>query len=201
MEALITDGCIYLLLFAIRQVTKNVTDYFCPMISIVRLTPADALLLADIGGTTLLQSHGHSAPADVMQAYVDKSFSPEACLAELANGANIYHAVYYKGQPAGYTKIAFRCAHPAVEIQPVTRLDRLYLLKDFYALQLGHRLLQQAIDLSVAEGEKGMWLNVWKENPRAIRFYKKAGFEAVGESDFVLTETHSNPNWVMWLRY
>jgi ribosomal protein S18 acetylase RimI-like enzyme len=171
------------------------------MVSIIRLTPSDATLLATIGGTTLIESHGHSAPAQVMQEYVDKSFSTETCLAELMDGNNIFHAVFYNNEPAGYSKIVFDCPHPALPLQPVTKLERLYLLNQFYDLKLGHQLLQQAIDLSSAQGEQGMWLNVWKENERAIRFYQKQGFETVGESEFVLTPTHANPNWVMLLRY
>lgn len=125
----------------------------------------------------------------------------EACRAELMDEHNIFHAVFYNGQPAGYSKIIFDCPHPVVAVQPVTKLERLYLLNQFYDLKLGHRLLQQAVDLSQAHGEQGMWLNVWKENERAIRFYQKQGFETVGESQFVLTATHANPNWVMLLRY
>ena len=62
-------------------------------------------------------------------------------------------------------------------------------------------MLAEAIELSTAHGDRGMWLNVWKKNERAIRFYEKQGFETVGESEFVLTKTHSNPNWVMVLRH
>jgi ribosomal protein S18 acetylase RimI-like enzyme len=46
-----------------------------------------------------------------------------------------------------------------------------------------------------------MWLFVWKENQRAIHFYKKAGFHIIGSYDFRLTETHSNPNHQMLLKY
>jgi diamine N-acetyltransferase len=171
------------------------------MVSLVQLTTADAALLARIGGITLIESHGHSAPASVMQDYVARSFSEEACRSELADESNIFYAVYCQGKPAGYSKIVFNCPHPAVSLQPVTKLERLYLLKDYYDLKLGHYLLEQAIDLSKAQGEKGMWLNVWKKNSRAIRFYKRQGFEVVGESEFVLTPTHANPNWVMLLTY
>lgn len=171
------------------------------MISFRRLTPADAALLARIGGISLIESHGHSAPAETMQAYRDRAFTEEACHAELSNEANVFSAVFYNNQPAGYSKILFNSPHPAVDLQPVTKLERLYLLKEFYDLKLGHQLLQQAISLSKEQGEKGMWLNVWKGNERAIRFYQKQGFETVGESDFVLTATHSNPNWIMLLRY
>lgn len=136
-----------------------------------------------------------------MQAYADKNFTNEACRAELAADQNIFTAVFYKGAPAGYSKIVYHTPHPAVDLQPVTKLERLYLLKEFYDLKLGHRLLQQAIYLSKERGEKGMWLEVWKGNSRAIRFYQKKGYQTVGETEFVLTETHTNPAWVMLLRY
>ena len=171
------------------------------MISYGRLGPSDAPLLAKIGGISLLESHGHSAPAEVMQAYVDKSFSEQACRDELSDSQNIFSAVYYNNEPAGYFKIILAIPHPLISLQPVTKLERLYLLKEFYGLKLGHGLLEQALALSAAAGDKGMWLDVWQKNDRAIRFYKKEGFETVGESRFVLTETRSNPIWVMLRRY
>lgn len=175
--------------------------YFCRMIVLRRLTPADAEMLSEIGRESLVQSHGHSAPAAVMQAYVDRAFSTAACRAELTDEHNIFCGAFYNGQATGYFKIIFDSPHTAVNIQPVTKLERLYLLNDFYNLKLGHRLLAEALEVSKAHGNRGMWLNVWKKNERAIRFYEKQGFETVGESEFVLTESHSNPNWVMALRY
>lgn len=166
-----------------------------------RLTPADAALLAQMGGQSLIESHGHSAPAEIMQAYRQKSFSEEACRAELVEEQNIFFAVFFNNSPAGYSKIILHTPHLAVDLQPVTKLERLYLLQEFYGLKLGHRLLQQAIAFSKENADTGMWLEVWKGNERAIRFYQKQGFQTVGELEFVLTETHVNPAWVMWLRY
>ena len=171
------------------------------MISFKSLTPADASLLAKIGGVSLIESHGYSSPEEIMQAYVNKSFSEDACRAELANHANIFSAVFYNNQPAGYSKIIYNTPHPAISLVPVTKLERLYLLKEFYDLKLGHLMLHQAIENSKAAGDKGMWLEVWKGNERAVRFYQKQGFETVGETAFRLTATHSNPAWVMTMRY
>lgn len=171
------------------------------MISIVRLTPADAQMLSAMGGTSLLQSHGHSAPAEIMQAYVDNNFNVEACLAELSDEANIFYAAYYNGAPAGYFKTTHHVPHKLIDTQAVTKLSRLYVLSEYFNHKLGQPLLHKAIEISKAAGDEGMWLNVWKENPRAIRFYEKQGFKIVGESLFVLTETHANPNWVMLLQY
>jgi len=35
-------------------------------------------------------------------------------------------------------------------------------------------------------GLRGVWLGVWEHNPRALAFYRKFGFEAVGEQVFLL---------------
>jgi len=175
--------------------------YFCRMVSFKSLTPADAALLAKIGGISLLESHGHSSSAEVMQAYVSRSFSEEACFIELGNVSNIFFAVFYNTKPAGYFKIIYNTPHPAISLFPVTKLERLYLLKEFYDLKLGHLMLQQAIENSKAAGDKGMWLEVWKGNERAVRFYQKQGFETVGETLFRLTATHANPALVMMMEY
>ncbi len=175
--------------------------YFCTMVSLVRLTSTDAELLSTIGGTSLIESHGHSATPQIMHEYVDKSFSAEVCRNELKDESNIFYAIFYNNEPAGYYKIILNKPHPAVALQPVTYMERLYLLSRFYDLKLGQQLMLHAVDLSKSSGEKGMWLNVWKENERAIRFYQKQGFETIGESEFVLTATHANPNWVMMMEY
>ncbi len=171
------------------------------MVSFKSLTPADASLLAKVGRVSLLESHGHSQPIEVMQAYANKSFSKEACRAELANHSNIFSAVFYNDQPAGYSKIIYNTPHPAISLLPVTKLERLYLLKKFYDLKLGHLMLYQAIENSKIAGDKGMWLEVWKGNERAVSFYQKQSFETVSETSFRLTATYSNPAWVMMMEY
>ena len=35
-----------------------------------------------------------------------------------------------------------------------------------------------------------LWLAVWERNPRAMSFYRKCGFEEVGEQAFVLGRDH-----------
>lgn len=171
------------------------------MISIVAATVSDTSVLAKVGRRSLLESHGHSAPTEIMHAYVDEKFTEEALQQELADSANIFHIIYHNSEPAGYSKIIYNQQLEQFPQQRFTKLERLYLLSEFYDLKLGHQLLQYNIDLSKQNGEQGLWLYVWKENERAMRFYNKWGFEIVGDGWFRLTETHANPNWQMLLRY
>jgi ribosomal protein S18 acetylase RimI-like enzyme len=171
------------------------------MISIQPATVADTEVLSRIGGQTIFESHGRSAPHHVMQAYVDDKFSPAALEAELLDARNIFHLLHYNGQVAGYSKIIFNTPIDPVPDQKITKLERLYLLEGFHDKKLGHRLLQFNIDLTKLNGQTGMWLYVWKGNDRALKFYERAGFAIVGDGWFRLTAEHANPNWQMYLPY
>lgn len=171
------------------------------MVTIVKATTDNAALLADIGRITFIESHGHSAPAADIDAYVATKYTPAVMQQELSDPKNIYHILYYDQQADGYSKIVLHSPHPGMPQQNITKLERIYLLKEFYELKLGYELLRFNIDLSKKNNEAGMWLYVWKENHRAVNFYTKAGFRITGSYDFKLSETHSNPNHRMLLLY
>lgn len=171
------------------------------MTSIVKAEANDFQLLADIGSVSFIESHGSSASETDINKYIKEKYSYEAFKDELVDPKNIYHIIYKDKKPAGYSKIIFNIPHSNIPIVNVTKLDRIYLLKEFYGLNLGSELFQFNIELTKKNNQSGMWLFVWKENQRAVSFYKKAGFKVIGNHDFKISETHSNPNHQMLLMY
>jgi diamine N-acetyltransferase len=169
--------------------------------SIAIATGKDSQLLTDIGKASFIESHGTSALVADINNYVSKTYTNDVFKTELSDEKNIYHIIYYDRQPAGYSKIIFNTPHSNIPIENITKLERLYLLKEFYNLKLGLEFFNFNIELSKKAAQAGMWLFVWKENQRAVSFYKKAGFKITGSYDFRLTETHSNPNHQMFLKY
>lgn len=171
------------------------------MTSIIKATEEDFRLLADIGKASFIESHGNSASSADINAYLGEKYNYDVFGKELSNPENIYHIIYHDKQPAGYSKIILNSPYPNIQMENVTKLERLYLLQMYYSLKLGIDLLKYNIELSMQNNQAGMWLFVWKENHRAVNFYKKAGFKITGSYDFKLTETHSNPNHQMLLKY
>ena len=171
------------------------------MTSIIRAQATDFQLLAEIGKKSFIESHGSSAAPEDINRYVQGKFSCEAVRDDLDDLNNIYHLIYHDDRPAGYSKIILNSTHPDIPAKNITKLERLYLLKDFYGLKLGHELIGFNMDLSRKSGQEGMWLFVWKKNDRAVQFYLKTGFAIIGSYDFKLTETHSNPNYNLFLKY
>jgi ribosomal protein S18 acetylase RimI-like enzyme len=171
------------------------------MNSIRRANITDSYLIAAIAETSFIESHGHSASPGEIASYVTAKFNINTVEEELKNTQNVFHIIYNNEQPAGYSKIIFNHAYPVIENKYVTKLERLYLLKEFYDLKLGAALFDFIIDLSKQAGQQGIWLYVWKENERAVKFYKKAGFVIFDHADFKISETHSNPNYIMYLAF
>lgn len=171
------------------------------MTSIVKAEADDYQVLADIGKQSFIESHGSSASEEDINNYVSKTYREDIIREELNDPKNIYHIMYHDEQPAGYSKIIYNASHHNVELPNVTKLDRIYLLEKFHGLRSGYELLNFNIELSVKNNQSGMWLFVWKENHRAVRFYEKTGFKIIGSYDFKISDTHSNPNHQMFLKY
>ncbi|MBL7740646.1 MAG: GNAT family N-acetyltransferase [Chitinophagaceae bacterium] len=171
------------------------------MTSIVKAGEKDASLLSEIATLTFIESHGHSAKPEDINAYVTAKYSRNAFEKELTDAKNTYHILYHDQRPAGYSKIIFDSPYTGSPISNITKLERIYLLKEFYNLQLGSQLFQFNVDLSKRNNQLGIWLYVWKENTRAVDFYKRKGFLITGSHDFKISETHSNPNHQMFLLY
>lgn len=162
--------------------------------SIIKATAKDAALLAILATNTFLESHGHAAPPQDIKSYITEKYNETVLTAELNDPENIYHIIYYHGKPAGFSKIIFNQPYKNSAVQNIAKLERIYILQEFYNLKLGKALLQFNIDLAKQQQQKGMWLYVWKENTRAFNFYTRAGFIIIGSYDFKVSITHSNPN-------
>lgn len=164
-------------------------------------TEADATLLAQLGATTFLESHGHSAPTADIEAYRVAKFTDQALAEELREPAHHYHILFDGTEAVGYSKTVLNVACPGIDLAPTAKLDRLYVLRSHLAKGLGAYLFHYVVDFAKAARQQGLWLYVWIENERALRFYRRQGFEVVGHFDFVVSPTHSNPNYRMLLRF
>jgi ribosomal protein S18 acetylase RimI-like enzyme len=170
------------------------------MASIIKANCEHAALLTNLARQTFLESHGHSASAADINTYMDEQYREEAFMHELLDPANIYHIIYHDGIPTGYSKIILDCPYPNSP-ERIAKLERIYILEQFYSLKLGWQLFQFNRQFAKNSNQAGIWLYVWKENTRAISFYTKAGFEIIGSHDFRISATHSNPNHQMLLKF
>lgn len=171
------------------------------MHTIRKATITDAKKLAEIAKASFLVAHGHSAPKEDIDNYVAKNFKELNFQLEIENPKNLYNLIYSDDKIAGYSKLILNSANENVTDKNIAQMSRLYLLEEFYGLSLGKELFNFNIDFSKQNNQKGIWLAVWIENQRAIKFYTKMGFKKVGSFDYEISETHYNPNHILYLEF
>lgn len=142
----------------------------------------NAKQLASLAKASFLQAHGHSASKEDIDNYLADNFSEENFINELINPDNHYHLIYYDTVLAGYSKITFNTVSKCIPSKDVTYMSRLYLLKELYGLNLGKVLFDFNIEFSQKGNQKGIWLAVWIQNKRAVKFYTKMGFKLLGST-------------------
>ena len=86
--------------------------------------------------------------------------------------------------PVGYLKINTGQAQTEPQGDTALEIERIYVLKAYHGKKVGQLLYEQALDMAQQQNKSLIWLGVWEENPRAIRFYEKNGFIAFDKHIF-----------------
>lgn len=145
--------------------------------------------------------HGHAAPKPFIDDYIARNFNAKQIQHEIQDPNNQIYVLVYEQKIVGFSKVMLDFANENIAEKNVTKMERIYLLQEYYGLGLGQRLFEFNVALAKKQGQVGMWLHVWIENRRAIQFYRKMGMLSVGSYDFPVSQDHTNPNHVMYLSW
>jgi ribosomal protein S18 acetylase RimI-like enzyme len=155
-------------------------------IIIERATLADIKKLQEIGRTTFSEAFAAVNSEENMKEYLEKGFSEEKLTGELSNQDSQFYFALLNGKVIGYLKINTGQAQTEKLNLDALEIERIYLLKAFYGQKVGQLLYQKAIDIALEMQASYVWLGVWEENYRALRFYEKNGFTPFGKHKFWL---------------
>lgn len=145
-----------------------------------------ARLLAEMGARMFAASFGaYNSPED-MQSYLEKSFNQAAIHAELQSGSTKYLQVIFSEKVIGYAKVYPNAPPIDLDCTKPVELGRIYIDLNYANRGYGSQLLAACLRTAKELGGDTLWLGVWERNEQAIRFYKRWGFEIVGEMEFVL---------------
>ncbi len=146
-------------------------------------------------------------PEDVA-AYVLESFGREMQAEQLASPANTFLvaevadgiAEAADGAPrplaVGYARLAENPAPGVVPGERPLELVRLYAEASWVGRGVGSALMQRALQIAAERGFDVLWLSTWDRNERGTAFYRRWGFEVVGEQNFVVG-TDVQHDWLL----
>ena len=123
-----------------------------------------------------------------MQKYLDENLSLERLKSELENLDSEFYFIENENKNLGYLKLNFENAQTEKVEENYFEIERIYVLKAFLGQKIGQILFDKAIEIGREKNLEYVWLGVWEENHRAIKFYEKNGFKIFGKHDFTLGE-------------
>lgn len=132
--------------------------------------------LQKIGRQTFYETFSAGNSEDNMKKYLEEGFSFEKLTNEINDTNSEFYFAVFETNVVGYLKINFGQSQTELQDEKAIEIERIYVLKDFHGKSVGQMLYDKAIQISRQKSADFIWLGVWEENPRAIRFYKKNGF-------------------------
>ena len=168
-----------------------------PGFAIQRVDAADAEALTRLAARLFVQSFGAANTPDDMRLYLDSAFSPDIQRAELSDPDRaIWIAVGETGDAIGYAMLRRGTRAPGITGERPAEVQRIYADLAWHGRGVGHALLSACITHARGWRCDELWLGAWEQNPRAIAFYEKTGFRAVGRQTFMLGRDVQH-DWVM----
>jgi len=148
----------------------------------------DLEALRNLSNQTFKETFEEVNTEEDMQKYLDENLSIEKLKTELENPNSEFYFAENNDEILGYLKLNFKDAQTEKLKENHFEIERIYVLKAFLGQKIGQILFDKAIEIGREKNLEYVWLGVWEENHRAIRFYGKNGFEIFGKHDFVLGE-------------
>jgi diamine N-acetyltransferase len=149
------------------------------MISYRTPTIDDAQMLADLGRQTFVDTFGSLYSARNLQMFLETTYSLAALQIDFNNPERLFRvAEDSESQMVGYCKLGMVNGFPGpFDGRRVMELKQLYLKATYQGVGVADQLMQWALDEARSGGYDDIVLSVFSENPRAMRFYQRYGFE------------------------
>lgn len=157
-------------------------------IRINKATVGDITTIQLIGRETFVETFAaHNTEAN-MQKYLVESFSDAKIREELSNPASLFFIAFEGDTPVGYLKLNTGTAQTEAQDSTAIEIERIYVKRDYHGKKVGQLLYETALETARMLKKSYLWLGVWENNPRAIRFYEKNGFTAFDKHIFRMGE-------------
>ena len=155
-------------------------------IELKKVTLNDIDQLQKIGRQTFQETFSEANSEENMKNYLEEGFSNEKLTSEVNDkNSELYFAIL-DDEIIGYLKLNFGESQTEIQDNKALEIERIYVSKECHGKSVGQILYDKAIHIAKQKNADYVWLGVWEENARAIRFYKKNGFAEFDKHIFKL---------------
>ncbi len=147
---------------------------------------ADAGALAELAERTFRDTFGAANTDEDMDAHCAENFGKAPQLAEIANTEWCTLLAEEGDLLIGYGQLRWSSAPGCISSTRAVEIYRLYVDARWHGRGVAPMLMTSLLERAATGDTDTVWLGVWEHNPRALAYYRKAGFREVGEHSFML---------------
>lgn len=146
-------------------------------IPVRRVDPGEAKDLAAFSEALFRETFGYLFPEEAMDHLCARAFTPAALGILIGQGAWVAEG---GGGWSGYAALSTDpCPVPGLP-EPSLELARLYVARQWHGHGVSGALMAAFQEEARRRGARGLWLEAFEGNPRALGFYRRWGFHDLG---------------------
>jgi ribosomal protein S18 acetylase RimI-like enzyme len=155
-------------------------------IRIRRATEDDAVALSVLAEKTFRDAFADSNNAANMQLHCAGSYGQAVQLAEIRDSSRETWVAESDSRLVAFVQLGLDAVLPMISSERPVEIQRFYVEASHHGAGLAHQLMAHVVARAKAGRTAVLWLGAWERNARALAFYRKWGFEVVGEHTFKL---------------
>lgn len=154
------------------------------MITLRQAYLGDSEALAHLAERTFRETFATGNNLADMELHCAKNFGAEIQRQEILDPNCAMILAEVESQLVAFAQVRLYSPKECVSTDHSSELHRLYVSKEWHGRGVAHKVMAEILSTAAFAGADYLWLGVWEHNPRAIAFYRKYGFRAVGEHVF-----------------
>jgi ribosomal protein S18 acetylase RimI-like enzyme len=165
---------------------KNRYYFIMSKIEIKKASLSDLDSLRNISIKTFIETFSSVNTAENMDNYVQDNFNTDQLTNEIINPDSHFYLATINNETIGYLKINFGKAQTELINEQAMEIHRIYVLQEFHGKKIGQLFIDEVLLIANQKPVDYIWLGVWEENYRALKFYTKNGFVEFDKHVFTL---------------
>jgi ribosomal protein S18 acetylase RimI-like enzyme len=151
-----------------------------------RATLDDATAFSEMAAQSFRDTFLADNSFEDVENYIAQTYTPALQAADIQDSRKEVWLAVIGTEVAGYVQLKDGEVETCVKGPKPCELQRIYVARAFHGRGLAQQLMEITIQRARLLGFQTLWLGVWEHNQRALKFYRKFGYEVVGDHVFVL---------------
>lgn len=146
------------------------------IVHIRKAADEDDAVIAALGKKTFTETYSETGNNAAVQEYIEKKLTAENIRVELNGPKAWFYIGFVNNEPVAFARLRYDRIAKGLASKKAIEIEHLYVLKAYQGFKVGREMMEKCKQEAIREKFDTIWLRVWQQNHKAIRFYLTAGF-------------------------